>query len=95
MARITDPTKFCPRCFGEGCGSCIPPRQHLVARCEWCGGASRGGPCGATFCGLECAAAAFEADGLWHSFATDALQQEASDRAEAVLWRFGDADRDR
>jgi hypothetical protein len=89
MAHEADPIKWCNVCHGDGCSRCVPPRQHLASRCEWCGTIARHG----TFCSKECAASSFEAGALWSRFATDALQQYASDEAESVVHRFGTPDR--
>ena len=86
---MTPDDKWCESCHGSGCYRCVPPRQHLGGRCAWCGIKAS-----SEFCGAECAASSFEAAGLWGQFATDALQQQASDEAEALRYRFSDADRD-
>ena len=90
MPRDPYPDKWCESCHSSGCSRCVPPRQYLHGRCAWCGEKAS-----SEFCGLACAASSFEAHGLWSQFATDALQQQASDEPEAVIWKFGDADRTR
>src|SRR5512137_1895259 len=90
MAREQKDEKWCPACFNDGCGKCIPPRQHLPNRCAWCGVVA-----GAEFCSVACAASSFEAGPLWMQFSTDAALQDIAEReTNTFMWRFAEADRD-
>jgi hypothetical protein len=81
MARITDPTKFCARCHGEGCTSCLSP---MPPRCAYCGEAW---PKAGTVCGVKCAAS-LAAD--FAAYATGSCSDEEraiADAAEATATR--------
>jgi hypothetical protein len=82
MAHVPDDL-WCPRCYGDGCTSCVTPRWP---RCCACGGPSSHGDA----CSKECAARLAEDFAAFGAGAEpEDAQVYAAAEAERAAWRHG------